>query len=184
MQLVAKKLNLSFHPSVNRAIFSKFSQTQISHETLAAEQRWQIQRASFMAKIQQDAGNLPGIYERSLLDHYMYCLIYCHQVIAASELREMQQVVNNNLAGYDRLYFFPLYLWSSDVQGQDGFRDSKLANRYLQEHILHGFLFDKSYQVVPDLSINQRLMWLLTDINNIEQDAKICLAPPKEQTNV
>lgn len=173
MKDTATKLNVEFHASVNRAVFAQFGHTQITHDKLSDEERWQIQRASFMAKLQQDAMNLPGIYERTTLDHYMYCLIYCHQMIDSKELKKMQQIVINNLNFYDKLFFFPLYDWSYEIPpGQDTFRDNKLANRYLQEHILRGFLATQSHLIihdVPDLPRRQRLDWLVTNINKINE---------------
>jgi nicotinamide riboside kinase len=164
MRHIAEQLNIPYRPSVNRAVFEKFGFTQLTHTELTQADRLQIQRASFYAKIEQDAEFTDGVFERSLLDHYMYCLLYCYEAIPADVINSMEAMVADNLTGYRYLLFFPIYPWGTEPT--DGFRDASLANRKLQEYILLGFIkthpeiFNEvHWKIVPDIGIEERKHW-------------------------
>jgi nicotinamide riboside kinase len=167
---LAKVINLPVHSSINRAVFAQFNQTQVSHQDLTAAERWQIQFASFNAKIAQDATNPLGIFERTLLDHYMYCLLYCNSEITDMQHSLMLTQVINNLASYDCLYYFPIYSWVV-ANLVDGFREAGMANRTCQELLLTGFLarnidpvsiFDIT--IMPDCGVKSRVEVILAQL--------------------
>jgi hypothetical protein len=150
-------------------VFEQFGYTQLTHTKLSPEQRWEIQLASFQAKMVQEATAVTGgIFERSLLDHYMYCLLYCHEVIPESDHRIMLQQVKYNLDSYDIIYFFPIYAWP---QPEDDFRDASIANRELQDFILRGYIskygwveLDNKMWKLPNISLEQRVQYLKADV--------------------
>jgi hypothetical protein len=163
LKAVSEKTGMTYHSSVNRTAFAKFNQTQLTHTALAPAMRWDIQRRSFSMKIEQDELNLPGLYERTLLDHFMYSLIYCYEAIDDETLQKMQLQVIKNLQDYDVLLFFPIYTWDSELN--DGFRDATTSNRTLQELIVSGFLsrhgFDTKVRWVPDIPLYARIDWMI-----------------------
>jgi predicted ATPase len=178
-EALAAKTGWPLHRSINRQVFAQFNQTQLTHTSLPPSQRWAIQRTSFLLKIQQDQANPHGIFERTLLDHYMYCLLYCHEAIPDREISDMQELVQENIAGYTRLYYFPIYNWP--VSLADEFRDTGVANRELQDVILQGLIYSllhpillssvgrQRFQVIPNLPLAQRLGFVMQDWPSAER---------------
>lgn len=153
---LARKYNITLFRSVNRAVFAKFGHTQITHESLSQAKRLEIQQASFVARMDQERNVSSGLFERTLLDHYMYCLLYCSDVLSTYQLMTMREQVLENLFGYQLLLYFPVYEWPLP---EDGWRNVKMGNREIQELILRGFIRRHSVRAhrVPDVGVTERL---------------------------
>jgi len=169
-QELSRAKDLPLHPSVVRGTFAKFNQTQMSLASSPVEQQWLIQNACFQEKIIQDAANLPGIYERTLLDHYCYCLLYCAPVISDEVGAAMEWEVLKNLSQYSLLYYFPLYPWPTSPA--DGFRVVQNTFRETQDLILRGFLTKhrlwNEVHTMLDRSVLQRVQVISLHIAKVQ----------------
>ncbi len=135
---LSELLKISFCPSTTRGVFAKYGKTQKDFPSLTPGLKKTIQLDNFTNKEQYDNANTHGVFDRTLLDHLMYMLLYCNDMLTDTEFNDLLDRVYVNLYGYDKLIFFPLYLWKSSVD--DGFREVGIAHRYTQDFLIKGLL--------------------------------------------
>lgn len=155
-QLLSASLNLPYLPPVIKEVFTRHRKTPTDLIAMSHEERWVILWDNFVAKLEQDSANPEGIFDRTLLDNLMQCLIYCHFIIDHKPINDMLRLVKYNLGNYDYLFYFPLYDW---VAQNDVLWYHSIANRTLQDLILRGYLHehDIKFYLIPNSAPSHRL---------------------------
>jgi hypothetical protein len=137
---LAAKLDIPFVPSVMRSVLAEHSVVEKSFDDIeSTAQRktiWEIQKAGFDRKVQQDLSP-HGVFDRTLLDHYGYCLLHAAAAIPNSVAMSMEQLVRINLKHYDHIFYVPLPAW---IPVPDGVRIDRLSHRYATDALFLGLL--------------------------------------------
>lgn len=154
---VEKLTGFKFWPSIVRSGYQELKQDYSRHLDLSAIDRWKTQRFLIERKFAYDQANPNGIFDRTALDHLMYCMMYCHEAISDSDYDWLIQAVQENLANYDHLFYCPLYRPWPNIH--DGFRDFIIANRETQDVILRGLILKLRLPVeqMENVSVEDRL---------------------------
>lgn len=121
---------------VSRGVFKERNLTEDSQLTMTPQEKWELQKEIFARKLQQDQIE-DRISDRTLLDHFVYCLLRSTESIGDSTVTAYEALVRENLMKYDVLVYFPLAeFWSAD----DGFRQSHRAWALSVDSIARGLL--------------------------------------------
>lgn len=134
---LAEKLGLNYHQSVPRSVFQARGLTEADQRSMTPAQIWDLQKAIFEAKIEQDEVYRSGVFDRTLLDHLAYCIYRCADSIPAKEMEKMQEAMYDNIRSYTLLAYFPLFNWGGSA---DGFREDKFSYQVAIDTIMNGLL--------------------------------------------
>jgi len=158
--LLAAELHLPQIPGVARTVFKSQGLTENSQSEMTSKQKWELQKLIFDAKIEQDAEEQVGVFDRTLLDHMGYCLYRCSDAMPESITKSMLILVSESLQSYDLLLYFPMYDWSLEA---DGFREDGFAYRTAHDAILRGLIdrLNVVVQRVPNTRPEERLKWAI-----------------------
>lgn len=158
--LLALELGVPYVKGVVRPIMAERGLTEHSFLSMTVAEVWDFQRDCFTAKIQQDT-EIRGVNDRTLADHYAYCLFRCASVIPVAMAKSMEKLVDENLKKYDALYFFPLPPWDPVP---DPVRDDGLAYRYAMDAMMRGLLarLGVNYKMIQHgQSPEETVSWIL-----------------------
>lgn len=156
-KLIAERLNLPFIPSVARAVFEAWGWTEERQRTATPEERWNLQKAIFDAKLEQESKIKEGVSDRSVLDHLVYTAYRCSDHMSRSILEAYEELTIENLQK-DLVIFAPVYDW---MPANDGVRENNRTYQFVQDLMFRGFL-DKhhvTYFTLPNKSPEERATW-------------------------
>jgi len=149
-------------PSLIRDFFTKSGRVEADQDKMTPQEVWDLQKSIFDWKVEYDMESLEGnsIYDRTLLDHYVYCLHRCSSIMSVSVAESMKLLVKENLSRYTHLFYFPCSTkWSTE----DGFRQIGTI-QIAQDLMIQGFtgeLFGKTVYPMPFMTPEERVKYIL-----------------------
>ena len=139
-------LGLPYVKSTPRSVFAKYGITEAGQAKITPEQRWSIQHEMFDLKLELDAANPHGLFDRTIVDHLAYCYYRAADIIPDDVASVMEQTAQENMRSYSLVFYFPIL----PFDGNDGLRQQGWAYRASIDAIMLGFLnrFRVSYFTV------------------------------------
>jgi hypothetical protein len=129
---------------------------------LSPEDKWTLQKEIFNTKVMVDDKNPKFISDRTLLDHWAYCLLYCAPSMSEAELFEMDTLVRKHmLSSYTHIFYFPHGYWKGET---DGVRQESEAWQTAIDALLLGHFVKWNLavsQVPQDQGPEARAQWVL-----------------------
>ena len=132
---VATLLDLTFHEGVARKVFRARNLTEADQHAMTPEQRLELQMEILECKIAQDLETPIGVFDRTALDHYAYCLYRCQQAMDDRTYEHILKLTQANLRRYRLIFYFPKPHWKD---GSDGMREGGEAYTNLIDSIILG----------------------------------------------
>jgi hypothetical protein len=120
--------------------------------------RWEIQKRIFDRKLEQEAKNPHGVYERTMIDHLAYCLFRCDDCISDSTIKAMMMLTQESMRKFDMVVYFPLYDWEVE---RDGLREDHFAYRLAIDKLILGMAtemrvpYSKARNVSPEERVQE-----------------------------
>lgn len=153
--LISPWLGMPLVPGVARGVLVERGIDERTQLHMSNTDKWELQRAMFNAKITQDAKQMPGIYDRTLLDHTVYCFYWCNAKIEENMAKSLLAMAKENFVTYDKVFFFPMYDWE---RLEDETRIATYAYRIAIDAIFKGLIntLGLNVTIVPDGTIQER----------------------------
>lgn len=134
---IAENLSIPFLPSASRVVYEEQSLTEDLVNTWDADKKWELQRNIFDKKIEQDDTTGSFVADRTLLDHWAYCLMYCALDLDKKTFSTMENTVRKHmLSTYTNILYFPWGYWEGE---SDGVRQDNPAWQSAIDAILVGY---------------------------------------------
>lgn len=115
---VAQAFGVSTLKSASRQAYEELNLTEAIVAKQNETEKWDLQKKIFMTKINNDDTTFEFVADRTLLDHWAYCLAYCSTFIPNDEYKRMEALVRNHMkATYSHIYYFPWGYWISEGDG-------------------------------------------------------------------
>ncbi len=122
---VSSLLNLPQMKSASRLVYEQQDLNENKVFMMAPAEKWKLQYEIFTTKINNDDCTPSFVADRTLLDHWAYCLLYCSTTIKNDEYMHLEALVRKHMiATYSRIYYFPRGDWTGK---DDGIRQTNLA---------------------------------------------------------
>lgn len=116
--VLAKDLDIPILTSASRIVYEEQELSEELVYKMDAEEKWDLQRMIFNKKIEMDDGTPSFVADRTLLDHWVYCLLYCGKDMSKEEFHHMENMVRKHmLSNYSHLFYFPWGHWEADPDG-------------------------------------------------------------------
>lgn len=121
--------------SASRIVYeAKHLTEEIVSKELSPSQLWSLQGDIFDAKVAQDDMNGEFIGDRTLLDHWAYCLMYCAKDMPNEVFTKYESLVRKHMiAAYSHVFYFP---WGYFKAPSDGVRSDNDAWQYTIDSII------------------------------------------------
>jgi ABC-type glutathione transport system ATPase component len=135
---IAKELDIPTFNSVSRIIYNERELSEMTvQNTFTAPMKLELQTQIFEAKVAQDR-EYTYVMDRSILDHYAYCLAYCGSELENEQYLEFEERVRSlMLSTYSHIFYFP---WGYFDVESDGVRQDKQAWQSMIDAIMVGYL--------------------------------------------
>ena len=123
--------------SASRSVYEANDLTEEKVAAMSPEDQLKLQMAIFSQKIMLDQ-KFSYIADRTILDHFAYCLAYCSNHMSNELFMQFEEQVRSlMLSTYSHLYFFPWGYWQAE---DDGVRSTKAAWQSQIDAILVGYV--------------------------------------------
>jgi hypothetical protein len=137
-EVVAKHLNIVALKSASRTVYEREELTEELCAKLADEQKFELQFRIFAAKQEMDKTNYTFVADRTLLDHWAYCLLYCANFMPNKEFDKFEEGVRvHMLTQYTHLFYFPWGYWAPAA---DGVRSEVRAWQSAVDALIAGYI--------------------------------------------
>lgn len=137
-ETLSPELGLPLMKSASRLVYENQHLTEEFVAEMADEDKWSLQADIFNQKISQDDSTFSFVADRSLLDHWAYCLMYCAPFMSNEEFYEFETRVRKHMKStYTHLFFFP---WGYFKGEPDGVRSERDAWQSAIDALLVGYL--------------------------------------------
>jgi hypothetical protein len=135
---VAAELHLPLLQSASRKVYEANDLTEDKVMLMSSEEKWELQSAIFDEKIRADDGNFCFVADRTLLDHYAYCLLYCGNAMRNSDFYEYENKVRKHMRStYHKIFYFPVGYFKPE---EDGVRSNVVAWQSVVDAIIVGYV--------------------------------------------
>ena len=135
--MVAEALGLDRPESASREIYRENSLTETAVISLDPKEKLDLQLNIFDRKVTNDQ-KYSYVTDRTIADHYAYCLAYCGGFMPNSTFREYEESTRTlMLSSYSYIFYFPWGYWEAD---DDGVRSSVDAWQSQIDALLTGFI--------------------------------------------
>lgn len=148
MRIVARALGMELTPSASRTVFEARGLSEKKEERMTPEELWDLQWEIFDLKVRNDDRE-DFVADRTILDHYAYCLIQAGPAMTDVEAKLVEEKVWNHMLGeYDGIVYFEHGLIPPE---KDGVRETRESYQTMIDLIIRGFLgkYLISYYAVP-----------------------------------
>jgi hypothetical protein len=136
--LLSDEFELSQIPSASRVVYEELSLNEDQVLTLDAVSKWDLQLKIFEKKIWLDDNTASFVADRTLLDHWAYCLMYCAGNMDNKLFEQYETTVRKHmLSSYSMLLYFPWGHWYPATS--DGVRSDKYAWQSSIDAIITGY---------------------------------------------
>jgi len=143
---LAETFDMTIIPSASRAVYTELELNEDQVLALDAESRWSLQLKIFDKKIQLDDNTPSFVADRTLLDHWAYCLMYCAGSMENDMFKHYENLVRKHmLSSYTVLFHFP---WGHWLPESDGVRSDKLAWQSSIDAVIGGYCFRWNLPVI------------------------------------
>jgi len=120
--------------SASRVVYENKKLTEELVAKSTPDQKWALQGEIFNAKVLQDDFNMQFIADRTLLDHWAYCLMYCAADLPDDIFVKYEALVRKHMiAAYSHVFYFP---WGYFFAESDGVRQDAKAWQYAIDNII------------------------------------------------
>jgi hypothetical protein len=124
--------------SASRQVYEAENLTEDLVLEMSEESKWELQSRIFAKKIDMDDNTASFVADRTLLDHWAYCLMYCGADMSNEEFKKYETLVRKHmLSTYSILFYFAWGYW--DVKNKDGVRSDKDAWQSAIDAIIVGY---------------------------------------------
>jgi predicted ATPase len=135
---VADQLGVVRMGSAARAIYEKRSLTEATVLEMRPVEQWQLQKDIFYKKVEQDDLAENYVADRTILDHWAYCLLYCASHVEARDFRLMEKLVQKHMRfTYSHIFYFPTGYFEPE---SDGVRNDSKAWQGAIDGLIIGYL--------------------------------------------
>jgi hypothetical protein len=136
-QFIAKELELPILESTSRTIYKAEKLTESIVANMGDESKLELQRKIFKAKVKNDT-KYSYVADRTLLDHWCYCLAYCGEFMPDELFEKMEEQVRIHMkAVYSHIFYFPWGYWQPE---SDGVRSELMAWQSQIDAIMVGYI--------------------------------------------
>lgn len=124
--------------SASRKVYTERNLTEEIVYKMSDRDKLNLQHEIFETKINLDHSNPKFIADRTILDHWAYCLAYCSAAMDRELFIKMEAQTKSHLLGtYDMLFYFPFGRFEAP---EDGVRSSSQAWQSQIDSIILGHL--------------------------------------------
>ena len=118
---LAKELGVQMMKSASRTAYEQLKITEADCLKMDDKAKWELQGKIFGLKQTMDDNSFEFIADRTLLDHWAYCLMYCAPFISEPEFHQFENNVRKHMKStYTHLFYFPWGYWTPETE--DGVR--------------------------------------------------------------
>jgi len=136
-EFVAPLLDLPMIKSASRTVYEENELTEEKVALLTPEKKLELQTAIFNAKITLDQ-QYSFLADRTILDHYCYCLAYCGATMPDTIYFQFEEKVRILMATtYSHLFYFPWGYWTPK---SDGVRQDLLGWQSQIDALMVGYI--------------------------------------------
>lgn len=115
---IALQLEVPLMKSASRIVYEDQQLTETLVNEMDSGDKWALQADIFDEKTRQDDGEFSFVADRSLLDHWAYCLMYCAPFMSNEEFFEFELKVRKHMkATYTHLFYFPWGYFEPETDG-------------------------------------------------------------------
>lgn len=124
--------------SASRSVYVAEQLTEDLVLEMTPAEKWELQTRIFNKKIKLDDSTRSFVADRTLLDHWAYCLMYCATTITEDEYHRTESLVRKHmLATYSHIFYFPWGFWKAPP---DGVRQDNPAWQSAIDALILGYL--------------------------------------------
>tara|TARA_R110000751_G_scaffold307157_3_gene427542 strand:- start:4452 stop:5036 length:585 start_codon:yes stop_codon:yes gene_type:complete len=135
-EFLSEALDIPFLVSAARQVYNDGSLSEDLVSDFDAEKRLELQMAIFDQKIANDLG-YEYIVDRSALDHWAYCLVYCGKDLSNEQFLHYEERTRLAMLGtYSHLFYFP---WGYFKPSSDGVRSTSFTHQSVIDSIIVGY---------------------------------------------
>ena len=136
-QTVEKALKVPFNKSASRIVYEELGLTEAKCAKLPDNEKYGLQFKIFDKKIELDKA-FTYISDRTLLDHWAYCLMYCEAFIPDEQYFEFEDKVRTHMRTiYSHIFYFPFGYW---FEKGDGVRQDHQSWQSAIDAIIVGYI--------------------------------------------
>lgn len=137
-KFISNELKIPLIKSASRTVYEKRNLTEEKVSKMSPIEKLELQTEIFNAKIELDK-QFNYITDRTILDHYCYCLAYCADFMNNDQFVYFEETVRTLMKStYSKLYYFPWGYWTPK---SDGVRQDLLAWQSEIDAIMVGYIF-------------------------------------------
>lgn len=164
-KFLSKQLDLPLIKSASRTAYEKLNLTEKKVLQLSPKEKLALQTTIFETKIELDQ-QYEYVADRTILDHYVYCLAYCSPFLSDDEFFYYEEKVRQSMfSTYTHIVYFPWGYWFTEG---DGIRQEHKAWQSMIDAILVGYLIRWNLPVITapqTKGIDYRNQFILKIIN-------------------
>lgn len=136
---VSEKMNAPLIKSASRAVYEERDLTEAKCLALPDEEKFLLQFDIFDKKIDLDLNTFGYVADRTLLDHWAYCLMYCSAFMDNLQFAKFEEKVRvHMLSTYSHIFYFPFGYWFPEKG--DGVRQDSHAWQSAIDAIIVGYI--------------------------------------------
>lgn len=134
---LVEKLDLPTFESASRIIYTEEGLSEeIVQVEFSNEEKLDLQRKIFDKKVEQDQA-FSYITDRTVLDHYAYCLAYCGGFMSNEIYEQFEEKVRTLMhSTYTHIFYFPWGYWEA---GSDGVRQDRKSWQSQIDALIMGY---------------------------------------------
>lgn len=137
-EVLAEKLGIPLMKSASRQVYEQLKISEDDCLKMSNEERWEIQEKIFTIKELNDDQSFEFVADRTLLDHWAYCLMYCGAFMLNNEFLKFETNVRKHMRGtYTHLFYFPWGYWTPEKE--DGIRQAAHGWQSAIDAIIAGY---------------------------------------------
>lgn len=144
---LSEELGLGTFPSASRVLYEErdLSEEKVQTE-FSNEERLKLQFEIFAMKVKQDTENFSYVTDRTLLDHWAYCLAYCGGFMENDQFLQFETTVRAHMKStYSHIFYFP---WGYFEPGTDGVRQDRKSWQSQIDALIVGYSFRWNLPVI------------------------------------
>lgn len=164
-QAVVAALVIPFSKSASRIIYERQGMTEAKCIKLSDEKKYELQFDIFAEKINLDKGQFSFVADRTLLDHWAYCLMYCGAFIPNDRYAKLEVLVREHMqTAYSHIFYFPFGYW---FEPGDGVRQDHHSWQSAIDAIILGYIqrWELPYYEVPQTDMFARFDAVMEVVN-------------------
>jgi hypothetical protein len=136
-KVISEKLGVAMMKSASRQAYEALDITEEDCAKMNDTDKWQLQGSIFGLKTTQDDNTYEFVADRTLLDHWAYCLMYCGAFLPNEMFTEYETTVRKHMkSSYTHMFYFPWGFWTGET---DGVRQDHSAWQSAIDAIITGY---------------------------------------------